>query len=70
VRVFWLVLLFSSCVANRGNDTNPLKNTQENKDWLKIYEEELRIAKENNDAEAWSFFFREYLLEIKNKAKK
>ena len=70
MRVLWLVLLFSGCVVNRGNDTNSLKNTQENKDWLKIYEEELRIAKENNDAEAWSFFFREYLLEIKIRQKK
>jgi len=70
VRVLWLVLLFSGCVINRSNETNALKNTQENKDWLKIYEHELRVAKDNDDFEAWSFFFREYLIEVRNRQKK
>lgn len=39
------------------------KAPPEEKNWLKIYEKELQIARENNDREAWSFFWREYLLE-------
>lgn len=32
--------------------------------WLKIYEQELIIARENGDADAWRFFFPEYLKEL------
>ena len=68
--MFWIAFLLSSCAIDRGSNSISQKNTQENKDWLKIYERELQIAKDNEDFEAWSFFFREYLLEIKNRQKK
>lgn len=39
------------------------------KDWLKIYEKELQIARENDDIEAWTFFWREYIKELQNRSK-
>jgi hypothetical protein len=53
--VLLIVILCSSCMVKKA--------PPEEKNWLKIYEKELQIARENNDREAWSFFWREYLLE-------
>jgi hypothetical protein len=34
------------------------------KNWRPIYEHELKVAIENDDIEAWSFFWPEYLKEL------
>jgi hypothetical protein len=45
------------------------KAPPEEKDWLKIYEKELQIARENNDIEAWTYFWGEYIKELQNRSK-
>ena len=43
------------------------KAPPEEKDWLKIYEKELQISRKNNDIEAWTYFWGEYLKERERK---
>lgn len=45
------------------------KAPPEEKDWLKIYEKELQIARENNDNDAWAYFWGEYIKELQNRSK-
>ena len=59
--VLLIVILCSSCMVKKA----PPKE----KDWLKIYEKELQIARENDDIEAWTFFWREYIKELQNRSK-
>ena len=59
--VLLIVILCSSCIVK--------KSPPEKKDWLKIYEKELQIARENDDIEAWTFFWREYIKELQNRSK-
>jgi len=58
VRGFLFIVLFlSGCVTQ--------KNEQKfNKNWKQIYAQELKIALENDDNEAFMFFWPEYLKEI------
>ena len=55
---FFYFFLFCNIFSCSQINKNP-------KDWESIYKKELIIAKENNDAEAWLFFFPEYLKELK-----
>lgn len=59
--VLLIVILCSSCIVK--------KSPPQEKDWLKIYEKELQIARENDDIEAWTFFWREYIKELQNRSK-
>lgn len=57
------LVLLSGCIAKydpKPADTNldPSK-----RDWIRVYEKEIQIAIENDDREAWHFFWREYMLE-------
>ena len=54
-------LLFSGCTTTQK--TKEIKKIQPQKDWLRIYEQEIEIAIQNNDREAHYFFFHEWLRE-------
>ena len=61
MRGILLYLLFCGC-ATKDYSKKPLE-IKEEKDWVKIYEHELEVAKKNEDYEAWMFFWPEYLKE-------
>lgn len=67
MRVFLLSLLLTSCAVKHNHSPNDTKLDENKRDWLYVYKMELITAKENNDMEAWRFFFPEYLKELKNK---
>lgn len=51
--------IFSGCVTH---SPDPVKT-----DWEAVYEHELEVAKENEDLQAWMFFWPEYLKERERK---
>ena len=54
-------LLISGCTVTQKPVERKLKPPQKN--WLKIYEQELQIAIQNNDTEAYYFFSHEWVRE-------
>ena len=52
------IILISGC-----NTANLPQKPEKN--WVKIYKNELKIAQENNDIDAWIFFWPEYRKELK-----
>lgn len=61
VLILLIVILCSSCIIK--------KPEPQEKDWLKIYKKELKIAKENDDFDAWVYFWGEYTKELKKRHK-
>ena len=45
------------------------KPHKQEENWLKIYENELNVARENDDINAWIFFWPEYIKELQNRSK-
>ncbi len=43
---------------------NSIKIKQKEMNWVEVYKNELKIARENNDIESWMFFWPEYLKEL------
>ena len=56
-----LCLIISGCTVTQKSIDR--KSQQPKKDWLKIYEQELQIAIQNNDTEAYYFFSHEWVRE-------
>ena len=67
LRLFWLVLLggCAHVLPPQPADTNLIP---EERDWLKVYQHELRVASENEDNEAYYFFLQEIVKEKYYKA--
>ena len=56
----WLVLLLTiGCTS--ANNLKLLQEDRENKKLELMYLKEMRIAQENNDREAFDYFFQEYM---------
>lgn len=67
--ILLIIILCGSCVSHKTpapQDSEPPKNKI---DWLQVYEKELIIARENDDVNAWIFFWPEYLKELKKRHK-
>lgn len=62
------VVLLAGCVATHGPKPSDTIFKEKDRDWLKIYEHELKVARENGDIDAWRFFFPEYIKELKKNA--
>lgn len=62
MRYIWIFLLLPSCIFVESPIINEIEPN--NKNWSEIYLEEMRIARENDDIQAWIFFLREYEREI------
>lgn len=60
---FLPVLLLLGCVATRGPEPSDTKFKEEDKNWRLIYSEEMKIANENKDQEAYYFFLQEIVKE-------
>lgn len=70
MRLFCFLLILSGCAHKHDPQINDTEFDPEKRDWLKVYERELIIAKENDDYDAWHFFWPEYLKEYdKQRAK-
>lgn len=71
VRLLVLLLFFSGCTHTYNPQPIDTIFKERDKNWSLIYEKELKIALENEDMEAFYFFWPEYLKELsKNKCKK
>ncbi len=62
------MVLLAGCVATHGPKPSDTIFKEKDRDWLKIYEHELKVARENGDIDAWRFFFPEYIKELKKNA--
>ena len=60
MRLFILFLLVS-CSAHKEPMPRDTLFLEEDKNWTEIYAHELKVALENNDSEAFYFFWPEYL---------
>ncbi len=60
---FLPVLLLLGCVATRGPQPSDTEFKEEDKNWKIIYANEMSVAKENNDTEAYFFFLQEIIKE-------
>jgi hypothetical protein len=61
---FLPIILLCGCVSSR-HDPQPYDTrlNEEGRDWVETYRNEMRIANENDDKEAWQFFFYELIRE-------
>jgi hypothetical protein len=57
------LILLGGCVIKHSPKPSDTNFDPADRDWVKIYRREIEVAIENDDREAWSFFWREYLLE-------
>jgi len=60
--VRFLFIIFFFLLSCAPSHIKPKKQTN----WEEIYLNEIKIAKENGDKEAWIFFFQEYMKEVKS----
>ena len=60
---FLLLVLLAGCVHK--NDLKPSDtNFNENqRNWLEVYRNEIKVAVENDDVDAYNFFFEQYMRE-------
>jgi hypothetical protein len=54
-------LVLCGCVTTHDPQPADVKFNEAERDWIKVYKEEIRIAGENEDEEAYNFFFEEYM---------
>jgi|TARA_B110000305_G_scaffold242157_1_gene320509 hypothetical protein len=64
---FLPLILLCSCVVKHNPKPIDTNFNPSKRDWVEVYREEIKIAIKNDDREAWSFFWREYLLEKANR---
>lgn len=63
MRFFCFFLILTGCVSKHNPQISETEFDPQKRNWLKVYERELIIAKENDDYDAWHFFWPEYLKE-------
>ena len=56
-------LLLIGCVSTRGPQISDTEFKEGDKNWRSIYVEEMKIANQNNDREAYYFFLQEIVKE-------
>lgn len=56
-------LLLIGCVSTRGPQISDTELKEGDKNWRSIYVEEMKIANQNNDREAYYFFLQEIVKE-------
>tara|TARA_B100000902_G_scaffold399837_1_gene472901 strand:+ start:3043 stop:3243 length:201 start_codon:yes stop_codon:yes gene_type:complete len=52
------------CAITHNPQLLDTKFKDADRNWAKVYEHELKVALENDDVEAWMFFWPEYLKEV------
>lgn len=63
MRFFCFLLILTGCVSKHDPKINETKFNPDKRNWLKVYEHELKTAIENDDGAAYYFFWPEYLRE-------
>lgn len=58
-----LLILLTGCVSNHDPKSLDTKFNESERDWLEVYRHEIKIAVENEDIDAYNFFFEEYMRE-------
>ena len=62
IRFLPLVLL-CGCVITHDPQPADTKFNENDRDWLEVYRHELKVAVDNEDIDAYNFFFEEYMRE-------
>ena len=57
------LLLFCGCVSTHNPQPHETKFREEDRDWMMIFRDELKIAADNQDHEAYYFFMQEIIKE-------
>ena len=63
MRILLPLILLSGCVIDNAPAPNDTTFRTKNRDWAKVYRNEMRIAVNNDDLDAYNFFFEEYMRE-------
>jgi hypothetical protein len=56
-------LILTGCVSKHNPQISETEFDPQKRNWLKVYEQELKTAIENDDGAAYYFFWPEYLKE-------
>lgn len=62
--LFLLLILIAGCTHRNSPQPSDTLFKDSQRDWIYIYQNELRIALENKDTEAFYFFWQEYKKEL------
>jgi hypothetical protein len=57
------LLLLCGCVVTHNPQSIDTKFDENKRDWVEIYKHEIKAAVENEDIDAYNFFFQEYMRE-------
>lgn len=55
------LLLLGGCVASQPPSSRQTEFKEDSRDWAQVYRMEIKIAVENEDLDAYNFFFEEYM---------
>ena len=64
MRLLLIVAFLSGCSHTKNLKPSDTKFDESKRNWVQIYEHELRVAKENEDYDAFRFFWPEYVKEL------
>jgi hypothetical protein len=56
-------MLFAGCVTKNSPQLPDTKFDEDKRDWAEVYRHEIKVAVENEDIDAYNFFFQEYMRE-------
>ena len=57
------LLILGGCAGMRSPSLSDTVLEEEDRDWAQVYRMEIKIAVENEDLDAYNFFFEEYMKE-------
>ena len=63
MRAVAFFLLLSGCHLNTLHTTTDTSLLEEDRDWSEVYRMEIKRAVDNEDEDAYHFFFKEYMRE-------
>lgn len=64
MRLLLIVAFLSGCSHTKNLKPSDTKFDESKRSWLQVYENELKVAIENDDGESYYFFWPEYLKEL------
>jgi len=70
VRLLLIVFLLSGCSLKEAPKPSDTLFDPKKRDWLQIYAHEIKVAIENNDHDAFRFFWPEYVKELSSRKNK